>query len=870
MADLIFPNAFVRQYSGPLDKDLVFTTTAERTSYLTNARRYPGQIVYDVEAKKVFVLNENASEWVDVFGASFTLSENLTGVTGTFSRSLSAPALSGTFFGDGSNLTGMGAGMVSALPLSGGTLTGDLIGTTAVFNSVSAIALSGTFFGDGSKLTGIVGGTANALPLSGGTLTGALSGTTAIFDSVSAVALSGTFFGDASNATNVPHYFVTCRTPSNQVGVMNTGVTPNTFTYNATGVLPIIDGVTLAVGDTVLFGGQTTATQSGPWKVVDTGSVGVSAVLERPRFFSGTVKFGMFITITEGNGFQAYTYAVIPAPAGTSDILVGTSNIFLNLCFTRGANNATNSANIFTGTQTLAVGSTTTAPLRFQAGTLLTTPVQHSVEWDGNFMYLTTSGANSARTTNVAFVSAPATSSSYGLAGQVAYDSTFFYVCTAANTWVKTPLTTSGITAGLDATKLPLSGGSLTGSLTVVGEISANSSVWASTYYGDGSKLTGISAVSLSASTFTSDLVVSLPGGKTFGRYSSGETIPATGKTPAEVIQMAISAPITPTVTLTSPSTVAFNQVNIATILNFSYGINSLGATLSAASLEWRRNNTGNWTQLAASPTSPLTHSMTDSSFNTAPFNYRYVVTDSTGASAVAILNVTPASYVAPTMSISVVAPTITSPETNLLREKGNIASTLSGSITRNSVNTTLASYVIQCKVNNGSYVDIGPATSITGSSATFSGVSHTPAGASTADTISYRIAVTDDYTTSNGTASVINLYYLVFYGPSATAPLNSSSVRALGSRAFTNSLANPFILNTGTAETKFTAAMPTPTAITLVQDLDASNATLTTNYTNNPFNINDGGGNAVAYNVYTLSIATPYSSSHRHQITRA
>jgi hypothetical protein len=48
------------------------------------------------------------------------------------------------------------------------------------------------------------------------------------------------------------------------------------------------------------------------------------------------------------------------------------------------------------------------------------------------------------------------------------------------------------------------------------------------------------------------------------------------------------------------------------------------------------------------------------------------------------------------------------------------------------------------------------------------------------------------------------------------------------------------------------------------------SNATLTNNYVNNPFNVNDGGGNAISYNVYTLSISTPYGSSHRHQITRA
>jgi hypothetical protein len=37
---------------------------------------------------------------------------------------------------------------------------------------------------------------------------------------------------------------------------------------------------------------------------------------------------------------------------------------------------------------------------------------------------------------------APASSSATGLAGQIAYDGSFFYVCVAANTWVRAPLST--------------------------------------------------------------------------------------------------------------------------------------------------------------------------------------------------------------------------------------------------------------------------------------------------------------------------------------------------------------------------------------------------------------------------------------------
>ena len=91
------------------------------------------------------------------------------------------------------------------LPLSGGTLTGGLFGTTAVFTtSVSSVALSGTHYGDGSKLTGIVTPSGLYAPLSGATLTGGLVGTTAVFTtSVSSVALSGTHYGDGSKLTGI-------------------------------------------------------------------------------------------------------------------------------------------------------------------------------------------------------------------------------------------------------------------------------------------------------------------------------------------------------------------------------------------------------------------------------------------------------------------------------------------------------------------------------------------------------------------------------------------------------------------------------------------------------------------------------------------
>ena len=361
------------------------------------------------------------------------------------------------------------------------------------------------FRGDGSLLTNVLGTDNTKLPLAGGTLTGGVIGTTAKFDSISAQSISGTFYGDISNGINVPHYFVTLRNTASQVGT----VVSDVFTYTNPGALAAVEGVTPSVGDIILFISQSNQAQNGPWKVINVGGTGIQAVLERPSFYKGTVRNGTMFSVSKGTSSHGFIYACnASSGGGTSDIVVGTTALTITQAYARGNTNAVLFANTFTSTQTLAVGSATTAPLRFQAGTLLTTPVQHTVEWDGNFMYLTTSGANSARTTNVAFVSAPATSSSYGLSGQVAYDANFFYVCTANNTWVKTPLTQSGVLT--DGTKLPLIGGSLTGTLNgTIGTFttSLSSPNLSGVHFGDGSRLTGIaSGLPLGGGTLTGGL----------------------------------------------------------------------------------------------------------------------------------------------------------------------------------------------------------------------------------------------------------------------------------------------------------------------------------------------------------------------------
>lgn len=109
---------------------------------------------------------------------------------------------------------------------------------------------------------------------------------------------------------------------------------------------------------------------------------------------------------------------------------------------------------------------------------------------------------------------------------------------------------------------------------------------------------------------------------------------------------------------------------------------------------------------------------------------------------------------------------------------------------------------------------------------------------------------------------------YYRFFGPSATSPTDSASVRALSSSTFQTGT-DVFNLNTGSTLTKFVVALPPGVTISSVIDLDALNADITSEYVaQSSINVLDAGGTNRAYNMYEMNVGAPYSSSHRHQIT--
>ena len=136
----------------------------------------------------------------------------------------------------------------------------------------------------------------------------------------------------------------------------------------------------------------------------------------------------------------------------------------------------------------------------------------------------------------------------------------------------------------------------------------------------------------------------------------------------------------------------------------------------------------------------------------------------------------------------------------------------------------------------------------------------------SAATSIQYQVVATDSYSTGTSTSSIVNFYNLIWYGPEASAPTDSNSIRSLPYNALLSTLGSPFILSTSNVYNNFSIALPTPHTVSGVIDLDALNASIT--YVLSAGDVYNRAGTATSYNIYTLTNAIPYTASHRHQIT--
>jgi hypothetical protein len=270
-----------------------------------------------------------------------------------------------------------------------------------------------------------------------------------------------------------------------------------------------------------------------------------------------------------------------------------------------------------------------------------------------------------------------------------------------------------------------------------------------------------------------------------------------------------------------------------------------------------------------------FTHNTIDGLYSTDGFQYRYYVVDSLGGTGSDTVTITPAAYIAPTAIITQTA-TITSPQSVTRREKGNTLTNISATITRNSPNVNLTGFTFEFSTNNSTYISTGITGITSGTTGSWStGVTAHAASGATAS-IRYRIRVRDDYQDSlgssviGGTASLINLYNIIFYGATGTVPSTGSSIRGLEGKTFTDSSLT-FNLNTGITHIHFVFATPDPSTISQVLDLETASSNITAQYilSTGVTLIPNYIGTDTEYNVYVMSNSVPYGENHRHQITR-
>ena len=363
---------------------------------------------------------------------------------------------------------------------------------------------------------------------------------------------------------------------------------------------------------------------------------------------------------------------------------------------------------------------------------------------------------------------------------------------------------------------------------------------------------------------YLNNFVVSLSGGKRFLKWDSGQTVPAAGKTAEEILLEGAVEAINPTLTLTRTSAQPeFNQTSISNVISYTRVINSLGASVATASLEYWNGSA--WVVLSTDTNNgSFTHNLTVANFFLGSWQYRYIVVDTAGGTTTTTLTVTPKAYVAPSISFSALAGSLVSPESHTVRERGNTSSTLQGSTTRNSPLVNISSYQFSVSVNGGGYTNVGSSVSLAAAGGSFTNTPDTTNSA-TSTTVTYRVVVTDAYTTTQATYTITYKYIMFFGDVDVSLPLNSSTIRSLQRRFW--DAGSPFTFNTGTTNRRFIVAMDSARGLTQALDTN-NNVDLTSVFVNNVFNVNDAGGNATSYNNYVFTNAIPYNPQITIRIT--
>jgi hypothetical protein len=408
--------------------------------------------------------------------------------------------------------------------------------------------------------------------------------------------------------------------------------------------------------------------------------------------------------------------------------------------------------------------------------------------------------------------------------------------------------------------------------------------------------------------TISQNFDVNLSVGKNFGKYNAGETIFSTGWTWEYFIFDVLNEGQIPTVNLITDSPqskqIPFGSTNISVTFSWSYIINNVlddgtPATFSSATLEWSTDQivwNPEFTQnvpndeLNSSSTPPLPYTwnhVQDSTYQDF-YYFRYTVYDTSTDSAnnnnsdMEIIDIT--DYVQPNFVLTVSGLSIDTDkgETAYLRELGNVASNITGSVTRVSPLINLINWYV---ASNSS---VSPTLTqiFTGALAAAGG----SIGANTHDEtqpigkvapvlatqIRYKLFANDTAERSSGFVNV-NFEPLIYFGPSndtyigGVSGITRANLLALktGESRFKTQIqsvgisSNTITFDTGNAKRVFIVAIPDTLQIDQVYKKNPSGSSpqdITTDkyIYYETINLEKYDGSLMAYKVYchTQSIA--------------
>ena len=390
--------------------------------------------------------------------SQLVLGTDVTGTLAVGNGGTGATTLTGLIKGSGTSaLSAATAGTDYVVP------SGSITGTASNVTGVVAIANGGTGASNSADAKMAMGGiqtvqlrydTAVAINGSGTVTLTTTSGSASVSYSNPSIQLAvGMSFSNAGTTAAVVKSIDTGTGAPGTSGTLTLSTTasasggPTSGTIYATNTAwtstsaPVMDGRTPVTGDIVVLTAQVASALRGPWVITNNTT---SFTFARPSWFSGNLASQMMFYVQYGTVYSGSVISVQPQVGVlTGTTTIGIDGISVTTTNSARASNAVLASNTFTGLQNFAANSPTgSAPFKFggSGSGLNTTPVAHQVEWDGTFMYNVTAGA--VRSQQAAFIPAPATATSTGTAGQVAYDSTSIYVCVAANTWRKAALAT--------------------------------------------------------------------------------------------------------------------------------------------------------------------------------------------------------------------------------------------------------------------------------------------------------------------------------------------------------------------------------------------------------------------------------------------